>query len=139
MKAWVQTNGKPITLRDYNQKCFTYGPVESESSVYPLFKPIANGIEMDNQGRPVLPIVELLTDYAYASPDDTEWMGKLVISSTKLNSYLGAKKRAVLDIAISDTADKVTKAPMKISKPLDSIPEALEDDESEEWTEDDEF
>ena len=141
MKAWVNANGRPILLRDYNQKAFTYGAVESESNVYPLFKPSGKGIEMDNQGRPVMPIVELLTDYAYATPDDTEWMGKLVISSTKLNSALGAKKRAMLDIAVGDTADKVTKAPMKISKPLDAIPEEVEEDyeDGDGWSDDSEF
>ena len=110
------------------------------SKVYPLFKATPNGIEMDNQGRPVMPIVELLTDYAYATPDDTEWMGKLVISATKLNSALGAKKRAVIDQAVSDTADKVTKAPLKVSKPLDVLEDEDEDQDNNEWDEDgDEF
>ena len=88
-----------------------------------------------------MPIVSLLMDYAHSTPDDTAWMGKLVISSTKLNSYLGTKKRAFLDQACQDTADKVTKATLKVSKPLDSVPDDELEEESEEgeWGEDTEF
>jgi hypothetical protein len=138
MKAWVQANGKNIILRDFNNKCYSYGPVEKESSVYPLFRKTENGISMDAQGNPEMPIVSLLMDYAHASPDDTKWMGNLVISSTKLNSYLGTKRRAFLDQAVTDSADKVTKATLKVSKPLDSIDEEPEDTEDS-WDEDEEF
>lgn len=140
LRDWVNGTGKNVVLKDYNGRAYVFGPVESESKVYPLFKPLAKGIEIDGQGRPVMPIVELLTDYAYSTPDDTEWMGKLVISSTKLNSYLGTKRRAFLDQAVSDTADRVTKAPLKVSKPLDVAPDDEEDEDTEEgeW-EGDEF
>jgi hypothetical protein len=141
LRDYVNGTGKRVVLKDYNGKIYVFGPVESDSKIYPLFKPSGKGIEMDNQGRPILPIVELLTDYAYATPDDTEWMTKLVISSTKLNSYLGAKKRAMLDIAVGDTADHITKATLKVSKPLDVLDE--EEDEQEEneteWGGEDEF
>jgi hypothetical protein len=141
LREYVNGTGNKVILKDYNGKNYVFGPVESESKVYPLFRATADGIEMDNQGRPVMPIVELLTDYAYATPDDTAWMGKLVISATKLNSALGTKKRAVIDQAVSDTADKVTKATLKVSKPLDSIEEEDDTDgEEDEWKEDgDEF
>jgi hypothetical protein len=63
-----------------------------------------------------------------------------VISSTELNSKLGAKKRSFLDQSCSDKADKVTKVKMKLSKPLDSIPEEFEEDsEDNEWSDDNEF
>jgi hypothetical protein len=140
LRDYVNGTGRKVVLKDYNGKAYVFGPVESESKVYPLFKATPNGIEMDNQGRPVMPIVELLTDYAYATPDDTEWMGKLVISATKLNSALGAKKRAVIDQAVSDTADKVTKAPLKVSKPLDVFEDEDEEQDENEWSDDgDEF
>jgi hypothetical protein len=142
MKAWVNTNGKPILLRDYNQKAFTYGPVESESKAYPLFQATADGIATDREGNPIMPIVSLLLDKTLVPPDDREWLNKLVISSTKMESPLKAKKRVLAHQVITDAADKVTKAPMKISKPLDAIPQELEesDDESEgEWGDDNEF
>ena len=139
MKAWVQANGKNIILRDFNQNAYKFGPVEKESSVYPLFRKTENGIAMDAQGNPDLPIVSLLLDYAHATPDDTKWMGNLLISSTKLNSYLGAKARAMLDQAVTDSADKITKATLKVSKPLDSIPDEEPEDEGGEWGEDEEF
>ncbi len=136
MRAHVQGTGKPIILRDYNQKCYSFGPVESESSVYPLFRKTENGIGMDAQGNPEMPIVSLLMDYAHATPDDTKWMGNLVISSTKLNAALGIKKRAFLDQACQDSADKIPKAPLKVSKPLDSVPDEEPEDEQDSWDED---
>jgi hypothetical protein len=138
MRAHVQGTGRPIVLRDYNQKAYSFGPVESESNIYPLFKKTADGIALDVHGNPDMPIVSLLLDYAHATPDDTKWMGNLLISSTKLNSYLGTKGRAMLDQAVSDTADKVTKATLKVSKPLDSIDEEP-DEGGEGWDEDEDF
>jgi hypothetical protein len=138
LKDVVQGTGRNVILRDYNGKIYSYGPVEKESSVYPLFKKTEDGIAMDAQGNPDMPIVSLLMDYAHATPDDTKWMGNLVISSTKLNAALGTKKRAFLDQATQDAADKVTKATLKVSKPLDSIPEEPEED-GDSWDEDEEF
>jgi hypothetical protein len=148
MKAWVQTNGRPIVLKDYNQKCFTYGPVETESSVYPLFQGTGKSIAtrcgcgavfdyvpedglcptcQDRKVVPIMPVVDELISYGEGNVKDTDWFGKLVISSTELNSKLGAKKRSFVDQLIQDKADKVTKIKMKVSKPLDSLPES--DDE----------
>jgi hypothetical protein len=141
LREYVNGTGKNVVLRDYNGKAYIFGPVESESNVYPLFQATEKGIAVDPQGNPSMPIVSLLMDYAHSTPDDTAWMGKLVISSTTLNSYLGTKKRAFLDQACQDTADKVTKATLKVSKPLDSVPDEEPDEESEdgEWGEDTEF
>lgn len=140
LKDYVDGTGKPVVLRDFNGKIYVYGPVESESTSYPLFEPTADGIAMDREGNPVLPIVSLLLDYAHASPDDTAWMGKLSISSTKLNSALGAKKRSFLDQACQDASDKSTKVALKVSKPLDSLPPDEEEygEEENKW-ENDEF
>jgi hypothetical protein len=42
-----------------------------------------------------------------------------------------------LDQAVTDAADKVTKAKMKVSKPLDAVPdEEPEEDDDSEWGED---
>jgi hypothetical protein len=139
LKEHVQGTGRNIVLKDYNGKAYVYGAVEKDSKVYPIFRKTERGIEFDNQGRPVMPIIELLLDYAHATPDDVGWMGNLVISSTKLNSYLGTKKRAVVDLAISDTADHVTKATLKVSKPLDSVPDEEPDEGGEGWDEDEDF
>jgi hypothetical protein len=141
LRDYVNGTGKKVVLKDYNGKAYVFGPVESESSVFPLFQSTPTGIAADPQGNPSMPIVSLLMDYAHSSPDDTAWMGKLVISSTKLNSYLGTKKRAFLDQACQDTADKVTKAMLKVSKPLDVVPddEPEDDNEEGEWGDDSEF
>jgi hypothetical protein len=141
LREYVNGTGKRVVLKDYNGKVYVFGPVESESSVYPLFQATPTGIATDPQGNPVMPIVGLLMDYVHSTPEDTTWMGKLVISSTKLNSYLGTKKRAFLDQACQDTADKVTKATLKVSKPLDECPddEPEEDSEESNWEDSDEF
>ena len=139
LTAKVQATGKNIVVNDYNGKAYSYGPVESESKVYPLFQATAQGIATDKHGNPVMPIVSLLMDYHHSTPDDTGWYGQLYISSTALNSKLGAKKRAFLDQAVTDAADKVTKAKMKVSKPLDAVPdEEPEEEDDSEW-DDDEF
>jgi hypothetical protein len=141
LRDYVNGTGKRVVLKDYNGKAYVFGPVESESSVYPLFQATPDGIAADVQGNPSMPIVSLLMDYAHSTPDDTAWMGKLVISSTKLNSYLGTKKRAFLDQACQDTAEKVTKATLKVSKPLDECPDDEPEGDSEEgeWGDDSEF
>lgn len=130
LKDYVQGTGRNVNLRDFNGKCYSYGPVPKESFQYPIFKKTADGIELDHLGRPVMPIIELLIDYAHSTPDDVKWMGNLLISSTKLTAPLGAKKRAFLDQAVTDTADPVTKTTLKASRPL----ETLEDDEPDEPT-----
>ena len=161
MKDYVQASGKPIILKDYNNKIYAYGPDESESKVYPVFqstgKSIAvrcpkcgnisdsvpeSGLCAKCEGSlvtPIMPIIDQIEDYAFGNPGDTEWIGKLVISGTKLNSALGAKKRSFLDQSISDTADTVTKVKMKVSKPLDSLPTDDFEEDSEEFDEDNKF
>lgn len=142
LRDHVNGTGRNVVLKDYNGRAYVFGPIESESKVYPLFKLNAMGrLATDPHGNPVMPIVGLLMDYAHSTPDDTEWFGKLVISSTKLNSYLGTKKRAFLDQAVSDTADIVPKATLKVSKPLDMVPddEPEDDEEGEGWGDDSEF
>lgn len=132
MKEYVQETGKPITLKDYNGKAYQYGPVASESQVYPLFKATATGVEVDQQGHIVMPVVDLLFDYAHASPEDVGWLSKIQLSSTSLNSYLKTKKRAVLDLAVDDVVEKVTKVKLAVSKPLDSLPDEITDEDEEE-------
>lgn len=139
LKEAVQGTGRSVVVKDYNGKAYTYGPVESDSVSYPIFRRTANGILYDAQGKPVMPIIELLVDYAHATPDDTSWMGSLTISSTKLNSYLGTKKRAFLDQAVTDTADHASKATLKVSKPLDTVPDEEPDEGGEGWDGDEDF
>lgn len=128
MKEYVDGTGKPITLKDFNGKAYTYGAVESVSQVYPLFKATAQGVEVDGN-RLVMPVVDLLMDYAYAAPDDSSFLGKVQISSSSLTSYLKTKRRVLLDQAIEDVTQKVTKVKLAVSKPLDSLPEELTDED----------
>lgn len=131
MKAHVDATGKPVVLRDYNGKAYTYGAVEIEAESYPLFKVEDDGIARDTRGRLMMPIVELLEDYIYSTPEDTEWMGKIVLSSSSMKSYLKANKRAFLHQSIQDNSNKFSKVRFQVSKPLDAPP-VDEDDEFEE-------
>lgn len=132
MKDRVQSTGRPITLKDYNGKIYRYGPVEKESHIYPLFKASpAGGLLRDHHGTPILPIIDLLLEHVNQNPDDVEWLTKLSISATKLESALKTKKRVVTHQAVTDTADQITKVTLKVSKPLD-----VEDLEPEEFDED---
>lgn len=131
MKEYVQETGKNIRLNDFNGKAYTYGSVATESEVYPLFKATIDGVEMDGN-RLVMPVVDLLNDYAHAAPEDTSWFRKIQISSTSLKSYLKTKKRTVIDQAIDDVVEKVTKVKLSVSKPLDSLPDEISDDDEEE-------
>jgi len=133
MKEHVQETGRDIRLTDFNGKAYTYGPVPSESEVYPLFKATADGVETDGN-RLVMPVVDLLSDYAYAAPEDSAWLGKIQISSTSIKSYLKTKKRAVLDLACDDVVEKVTKVKLAVSKPLEMLPDdEFDEDEEEEF------
>jgi hypothetical protein len=141
LSAKIQATGKSIVVRDFNGKAYTFGPEESESSVLPLFQATADGIVMDEEGNPSLPIVSLLMDYAHSTPDDVSWLGKVTISSSNIASYLKAQKRVNIHQAIQDKADKVTKVKLKVSKPLDAVPdeEPEKEGEGEEWGDDNEF
>ena len=130
----VNATGRDIIIKDYNGKAYKFGPEETESLVLPLFQATADGIAMDAEGNPALPIVSLLLDYAHSTPDDTKWMAKAAISSSSIASYLKAKARVNIHQAIQDTAEKVTKVKLKVSKPLDAIPDEEPDEESE-WSE----
>ncbi len=134
LRDHVNGTGKNVILKDYNGKVYVFGPSESESEVLPLFQATADGIAMDKERNPVLPIVSLLLDHAYANPDDTGWMAKITLSSSSMSTPLKAKKRVHLHQAVQDTAEKITKVRVKVSKPLDAIPESEEED-SEEWGE----
>jgi len=131
MKAYVQETGKNIGLKDFNGKSYVYAPVKTESQIFPLFKATADGIEVDAQNRLVMPIVEAITDYAYAKPEDSAWLGKIQISSTSINSYIKTKGRVLLDQAIDDLTEKIPKVKLVVSKPLDSLPEEITDDDDE--------
>jgi hypothetical protein len=134
MKNYVQERGKPIVLRDYNGKAYVYGPVEKESTVYPVFKFIDEQMALRDQVNPVLPIIDLLVDYAVDNPGDSLWMRHITISATSLSRYLKTNKRAFLDQAVEDTADKVPKTPLRVSKPLDAA-DIPDDDDEDEWEE----
>jgi hypothetical protein len=135
MRQFVTETGRPIVLRDYNGKAYTYGPEEKESEVYPVFQFNAEGMVLRRKAIPLLPIIDMLYDYAADNPDDSDWMKKVVISSTSLKRYLKTKQRAFLDQAIEDTCEKVTKVRLQVSKPLDAVPD--EDADEEEWEESD--
>jgi hypothetical protein len=53
---------------------------------------------------PMLQVLPFLFEHRDTYGNDVEWIGKLLISSTKLKSYLGAKKRSITHQAIMDNA-----------------------------------
>jgi hypothetical protein len=132
LRDYVQETGKPVVLKDYNGRAYVFGPTSKESEQYPVFKFSTLGMEVIEGHRPVLPIIDLLYDYAHDNPEDSQWMSKLTLSGSGLKKYLKTNKRAFLDQAVEDTADKVTKVSLRVSKPLDSPPE------EEDWDEEDE-
>lgn len=137
LKERVDATGRSVILKDYNGKIYKFGPEERVSKVYPIFRSNGRkGLEVDHRGKPVMPILDLLFDEIHASPEDIGWMANLSISGTKLKQYLGTKKRVLLDQAISDSADEITKVKMGVSKPLDALPDEDDfDDEDEDGEE----
>jgi hypothetical protein len=133
----VQETGKPITLKDFNGKSYQFKGWDSEGLSYPLFQATADGVATDKEGNPIMPIVSLLLDKTLIPPDDREWLGKLVISSTKMDGPLKTKKRVLAHQVITDAAEKVTKVKFQ-AKPVDEIPDefADEDDSDDNWGED---
>ena len=107
LKDWVQANGGKespgIPYFDGNGNEYIFGPKATESFAYPL-----------------VTVAPLLTDYADATPDDVEWIQKLLLSASKLRSSLKAKKRAMIDQRIHDEAAvKVTKVKTQLHSPDD--------------------
>lgn len=135
----VNATGKNVVVKDYNGKSYTFGPEPSTSEIMPLFQATATGIAMDKEGNPVMPAVSLLMDYAHSTPDDTEWMGKITISSSSMSTPLKAKRRVHIHQALQDVVEKVPKVRLKVSKPLDSIPDEEPDDDESEFGEETEF
>lgn len=132
LKERVDATGRSIILKDYNGKIYKFGAEEKKSKVYPIFRADGkNGLLLDHRKQPVMPILDLLFDEIHSSPEDIGWMANLVISGTKLKQYLGTKRRVLLDQAVADVADEVTKVKMVVSKPLDAIPEEDDFDEDE--------
>lgn len=112
LKDIVDARGTPVQITDGNGRVTNIGFREHESKQYPLLK--------------VLP---LLMDYREATPGDIGWLDKLLISSTKLKSYLKAKKRSFLHQCVDDTAaEPVTKVKFGISVPAEVDDEEVFDE-----------
>jgi hypothetical protein len=130
LAEYVDATGRDIILRDYNGKIVKYGPVPSESSLYPIFVRKDKSILRDPHGDPIMPIIGEILEWIKEEPLDADWVPKLLISSTELNKPLGANKRAILDQRIQDLAIKVSKPQLKIT-----YPKELDEGDYEEKTE----
>ena len=87
LKEHIQGTGRNVVLKDYNGKAYSYGPVESTSSIFPLFRKTENGIAMDAQGNPDMPIVSLLARLRTCDPGrrGVSWQsGNLVYKTEQL-------------------------------------------------------
>lgn len=103
LKNRVDASGVPVRIADGNGRVTEIGFRESESRVYPLLK-----------------VMPLLLDYQHSTPNDVAWLDKLLVSSTKLKSYLKTKKRAFLHQCIEDqAAEPVTKTKFDIFVPAE--------------------
>jgi len=142
LRDYVQATGRRVVLRDYMGKSYVFDKESKESNVYPLFVRNGKDILTDPSGSPIMPIVGLLLTHREISPEDCDWLPNIVISSSKLESYLKASKRVITHNAVQDTAEKVTKVIMKVSKPLDVLPpDDFEDEDGDdgEFGEDTDF
>ena len=132
LKAYIQATGRSVKMQDGNGRWIKYGPVETESMVFPLFEMEGRGkyrrLVLDNQGRPKMPVVELLLDYVHSEESDQAFLGNLVISATKLNEARRTNKRVDLDQALQDTMPKIPKSRLKASKPLETLEDEDEDE-----------
>jgi hypothetical protein len=122
-------------------KSYVFGAESKESNIYPLFVRNGKDILTDPSGSPIMPIVGILLTHREISPEDCDWLPNIVISSSKLESYLKAKSRVIVHQAVSDAAEKVPKVTMKVSKPLDVLPPDDEDEDGDdgEFGEDTDF
>jgi len=110
------SGGTAIHAADANGKMYTFGPVESEKTTYPLFVWTGNGFEM--------PVVEAIQNWLDTTPEDwmpskrspLPWPANIRISSTKLNSYLKAKKREIVHNAVKDVAVKESTVTFKVTR-----------------------
>lgn len=114
LKDVVDASGRPIEVMDGNGRVTQIGFMPTEARQYPL---------------PM--VLEALDDWQDASGEDLK--PKLFVSSTKLNQYAGAKKRAVLDQYLQDHATLVTKPKFTISAPVDQEERHQRGDEWEGW------
>ena len=102
LKEYVEASGMPIEYVDGKGDRYVFGPKATESQEFPL-----------------LPVMEKLIDWQGAAPDDVAWFDNLRVSATKLKSYLKAKKRATLDLAIRDVSVPVSRIKTGLHKPVD--------------------
>lgn len=119
LQAHLQATGHDVVIRDGNGNPCVYGSIPGVSKVYPVFlrDPSGKGIAINEQDQPVLPIIEKLSNYAHQEPGDTEWMLKLRISSTQMNTPLKAKKRVNLDQDLKDDVFVVSNPKVKVTWP----------------------
>lgn len=108
----VDASGKNIWVQDGNGRVYEFGFNDRETKQFPL-----------------LATLPFLFEHRDTYENDVEWIGKLLISSTKLKSALGAKKRAITHQAVMDNAAvSVTKTKFGVTLPAetDETPEVME-------------
>ena len=104
LKDAVDASGRPIEYLDGNKRPIQIGFREKESQQFPLLR--------------VLPF---LFEHRDAYPEDVAWIDNLLISSTKLKSYLKTKKRAITHQAIMDNAAvTVSKTDFAVTRPAET-------------------
>lgn len=115
LQQHLDGTGQSIEYQDANGKSYTFGPVQRESTTYPLFAPDGDGFK--------LPIVDALLDWQMSNPQDLvprkgskPWFLNLNIGATKLKSYLKTNKREIIHNAIRDLAVTETKIQLKVTR-----------------------
>jgi hypothetical protein len=117
MKQWVEGTGNPIHATDANGKRYTFGPVETEDTMYPVFT-------LDEQGLQ-WPIIEAIADWVLDPANNDlnptrkgsmPWFMNLRIGATELNRYLTAKKREPVHSKVRDLGVVENNVQFKVSR-----------------------
>lgn len=106
----VDATGQPVRFSDANGRVTEIGYNPHESFIFPAVDTML-----------------AINDYIEATPDDAEWVSKLVLGASKLKQYLKAKKRSFLHQHITDSvAVPVSKPKFEISHPVEQIEDTEE-------------
>lgn len=131
MQQYVDGTGMSIEALDANGKSYTFGPVQRESTTYPLFV-------QNPDGSFTMPIPDELINWSLTEPKDMvprkgsrPWLCNLTIGATKLKSYLKTNKREIVHNAIRDLAVTETKIQLKVTR--DSEVDDGTGEEHREW------
>jgi hypothetical protein len=124
LKEWHKATGEAMSYMDGKGDTYVYGTKSYESQVYPLLQTMQALLEYEAQEKE-----NPSKKVKGAMVPDVEWIGNLLVSSTKFKSYLKAKSRAPFHQFVTETvAVPVTKTRTGLHR-ADDNPEHEEGEE----------